>query len=335
MVSVDDLGNQGNNHSLFAAISSDGRFVAFQSLASDLVVGDTNIATDVFLHDRQTGLTERVSLADDGSQALNGSYVPDVSGDGRHVAFYSDASNLVAGDTNGKRDVFVRDRVAGATDRVSVSGAGTQGNGESSHPSLAADGRFAAFQSLANNLVTGDTNGAWDIFVRDRDDDDGLPWTYENERSCLVPTVPDASADPDVDLLDSGTELGIGTEPCVNDTDTDGCADGEELGPNEFLGGRRDPLSPWDFFDVPLPVGEPGTGSKDKGVDIADALGALAKFGSVLGDPVPGAPKYDPAYDRTSPSPDPWDTQAPDGVVDLYEFFWAIAQFGHTCFPAP
>ena len=113
------------------SISADGRFVAFESLASNLVPGDTNGVGDVFVHDRQTGTTERVSVSSAGTQGNGDSAVPSISADGRFVAFVSVASNLVPGDTNGRLDVFVHDRQTGTTERVSVSSAGTQGNGAS------------------------------------------------------------------------------------------------------------------------------------------------------------------------------------------------------------
>src|SRR5438034_301190 len=170
---------EGNDTSLGSALSADGRFVAFDSAATDLVAGDTNGVSDVFVHDRQTGTTERVSVASDGAQGNNRSslvtfaFPPALSADGRFVAFDSDATNLVAGDTNGATDVFVHDRQTGATERVSVtSGGGTQGNGNSggffAFPALSTDGRLVAFQSDATNLVAGDTNGATDVFVHDR-----------------------------------------------------------------------------------------------------------------------------------------------------------------------
>ncbi|HUE30371.1 MAG TPA: hypothetical protein VMR79_05815, partial [Verrucomicrobiae bacterium] len=173
-VSVASAGTQGNGSSGligFAfppALSADGRFVAFVSLASNLVAGDTNASTDVFVRDRLTGTTERVSVASGGAGGNAGSLGSALSADGRFVAFQSDASNLVAGDTNGVTDVFVRDRLTGMTERVSVASDETQGDGASTYPALSADGRFVAFQSDASNLVAGDTNGATDVFVRDR-----------------------------------------------------------------------------------------------------------------------------------------------------------------------
>ena len=172
-VSVASDGTEGNAASAGAALSADGRFVAFHSAATNLVAGDTNGTNDVFVHDRQTGITERVSVASDGTQGNKASSYPALSADGRFVAFDSDATNLVAGDTNGTTDVFVHDRQTGTTERVSVaSGGGTQGNGKSggffAFPALSADGRFVAFQSDATNLVAGDTNGTTDVFVHDR-----------------------------------------------------------------------------------------------------------------------------------------------------------------------
>src|SRR5437667_281655 len=129
---------EGNDASLGSALSADGRFVAFDSAATDLVAGDTNGVSDVFVHDRQTGTTERVSVASDGTQANNASSYPALSADGRLVAFQSDATNLVAGDTNGATDVFVHDRQTGTTERVSVASGGSQGDGRSESGSVAA-----------------------------------------------------------------------------------------------------------------------------------------------------------------------------------------------------
>jgi len=169
-VSVDSAGTQGNSYSYTPSISADGRYVAFLSNASNLVAGDTNASWDIFVHDRQTGTTTRVSVDSTGTQGNGASaYHPSLSADGRFVAFLSEASNLVAGDTNGRSDIFVHDRQTGTTTRVSVDSAGTQGTGGHSYtPSISADGRYVAFASTATNLVAGDTNGTGDIFVHDR-----------------------------------------------------------------------------------------------------------------------------------------------------------------------
>jgi Tol biopolymer transport system component len=172
-VSTHTNGTQGNGNSLAPSISSDGRYVAFYSAASNLVAGDTNGVTDIFVKDRQTGTTTRVSTDSNGMQGNGSCSVSDnftnasISGNGRYVAFYSAASNLVAGDTNGKADIFVKDLQTGTTTRVSTHSAGTQGNGDSEHPSISGDARYVAFASSASNLVAGDTNGKADIFVKD------------------------------------------------------------------------------------------------------------------------------------------------------------------------
>ena len=174
LVSVASDGTQGNGRSgLWGSLqhtfslSSEGRVVAFTSEASNLVPGDTNLNDDVFVGDRATGKTERASVASDGAQGNSFSLRPSLSGDGRVVAFYSDASNLVPGDTNGWEDVFVHDRATGETERLSVAFDGSQGNHRSGSPSLSADGRVVAFHSNAN-FVPGDTNYTTDVFVHDR-----------------------------------------------------------------------------------------------------------------------------------------------------------------------
>ncbi|MEU3777350.1 hypothetical protein AB0F11_29930 [Streptomyces sp. NPDC032472] len=150
------------------SISADGRYVAFTSPARDLVAGDTNRASDVFVRDRQTGVITRVSVDSAGNQADNASRNPSISADGRYVTFESSATNLVAGDTNRYRDTFVHDLQTGETTRVSVGSHGEQSDSESFHPSISADGRFVALDSPASNLVPGDTNDLHDVFVRDR-----------------------------------------------------------------------------------------------------------------------------------------------------------------------
>lgn len=172
MVSLSSQGTPANGISIIPSISADGRYVAFLSYATNLVSGDTNALPDVFVRDRQTGVTERVNVSTSGAQDNGGAGSVSISADGRYVAFHTYGSNLVPGDTNGpgdaSRDVFVHDRVTGATERVSVSSAGTQGNNGSTDPAISADGRYVAFTSYASNLVSGDTNGAADVFVHDR-----------------------------------------------------------------------------------------------------------------------------------------------------------------------
>ncbi len=169
-VSVASDGTEGNSVSIRPSISADGRYVAFQSMATNLVSGDTNMYQDVFVHDRQTGQTTRVSVASDGTEGNSGSLAPSISADGRYVAFQSQANNLVSGDTGFITDVFIHDRQTGVTARVSIAFDGTEPNNESFDPSISADGRYVAFESEATNLVSGDTNGTRDIFIHDKED---------------------------------------------------------------------------------------------------------------------------------------------------------------------
>jgi Tol biopolymer transport system component len=167
-VSVSTAGQQGDNPSYDSVISADGRYVAFASLASTLVPADTNDLEDVFIHDRVNGTTQRISLGSANAPSQKGgSRFPAISADGRFVAFRSEANNLVPGDTNGAADIFVRDRLAANTTRVSVSTIGTQAGYSSNHPAISGDGRYVAFVSFSA-LVTGDTNSLDDIFLHDR-----------------------------------------------------------------------------------------------------------------------------------------------------------------------
>jgi Tol biopolymer transport system component len=166
-VSVDAAGGPANDICTDPALTADGSVVAFSSDATDLVADDRNRVADIFVRDLGAGSTRRASV-DSGGQPANGSSAtPSTSADGRYVVFASDATNLVAGDTNGAQDVFVRDLTAGSTRRVSLDSRGHQGDGDSTGPSISADGRYVTFASAATNLAAGDTNDALDVFVRD------------------------------------------------------------------------------------------------------------------------------------------------------------------------
>ncbi|MDX3854851.1 S8 family serine peptidase [Streptomyces sp. AK02-01A] len=183
-VSVASDGAEGNGFSLTPTLGQDGRYIGFSSGATNLVTGDTNEQTDSFVHDRRTGVTERVSVTSDGKEADGLSSAPSFSADGRFAVFNSDAANLVPGDTNDTTDVFVHDRQTGRTDRISQTPGGAGGDGGSREQSISADGRYVAFQSNATNLVAGDTDGATDVFVHDR----------QTGTTTLIPgPVPDAN----------------------------------------------------------------------------------------------------------------------------------------------
>lgn len=226
-VSVDTGGNQADGNSAESSMSPDGRYVAFASLATNLVAGDTNQSSDIFVRDRGVPFTERVSVGSLGQEGNDGSFVPAISARGRYVAFVSSASNFVPGDGPSSHDVFVHDRrsgltscaslkangvpgagillarvavsidgrfvafssnaqglvpgvqssdfqvyvrdmLAGTTERISSTPTGDPGNGFSGRTSMSFDGRYIAFPSTSSDLVPGDTNGFCDVFVRDR-----------------------------------------------------------------------------------------------------------------------------------------------------------------------
>ncbi len=166
LVSVATGGTQSNGSSFNPSISYDGRYIAFESNATNFQANDTNGASDVFVRDTLTQTTTRVSLGSTGVQGKAGSFHPSISSDGRFVAFDSFARNLVSGDTNEVRDVFIHDDLTGITSRVSVATDGSQGDHPSMAPSLSADGHTVAFASEADTLVPNDTNNRRDIFTR-------------------------------------------------------------------------------------------------------------------------------------------------------------------------
>ncbi len=169
LVSVDPTGVAGDGTSSGPALSADGRFVAFASQASNLIPDDTNGTSDVFVRDRETGTTERVSVDVEGVEGNGNSGGPAISADGRFVAFESRATNLIPGGTSGWNHIFIRDRENGTTEQISVSSSGVEGNGNSGGLAISADGRFVAFESQATNLIPGGTNGWNHIFIHDRE----------------------------------------------------------------------------------------------------------------------------------------------------------------------
>lgn len=164
-VSLSTQGAEANNGSDRSNVSSDGRFVAFVTLASNLSSNDQNQDVDVYVRDRATGVTTLVSATPAGFAGAGFSYQASFSGDGRFVAFSSLANNLVTPDTNANWDVFVRDMVTGTTERVSVTSAGVQGIGLNDGPAISADGRFVAFETYSSNLGA---SGGKAIVIRDR-----------------------------------------------------------------------------------------------------------------------------------------------------------------------
>src|SRR5262252_4623326 len=150
----------GNGDSVAPVLSPDGRYVLFSSSANNLIPNDNSQpGLNVFLRDRATNITVLLSPNWSGTGRANGnSRFASISPNGRYVAFESDATDLVQGDTNGTSDVFLRDVIAGTTVLISVAADGGSGNGASTNAMITPDGRFVAFVSAATNLVAGDTN---------------------------------------------------------------------------------------------------------------------------------------------------------------------------------
>lgn len=168
LISVDNQGAQANHHSKHATISDDGRYVAYQSMATNLVDDDSDKLWDIYVHDRHEGVTELISRNLNGGAGSMDSQRPSISADGRYIAFESWADDLVAGDQNYFSDVFVMDRHTGEMELVSVSNDSQQANDVNGGAMISANGRFVAFSSMAGNLVPNDNNQVFDVYLRDR-----------------------------------------------------------------------------------------------------------------------------------------------------------------------
>ncbi len=168
-VSVNSEGEGGALDSGGSAISEGGRYVAFNSSAFNLIEEDRNGRSDIFVRDREAGVTSRISESSLGVAGNDTSSYPVISRDGRYIAFWSHATNLVEDDTNGFADIFFHDRETGTTSRISVDSSGVEGDWFSGNPAISADGRYVAFESASKNLVANDTNNRLDVFLHDRD----------------------------------------------------------------------------------------------------------------------------------------------------------------------
>jgi hypothetical protein len=286
-------GSQADGPSGAPELTTDGRYVVFESSATNLVPGDTNGVSDVFVKDHWTDAVERVSVNLVGTQGNGPSTDPAITDDGRYVVFTTEATNLVAGDTNGATDVILYDREQGAPTLMSTDAAGVIGNGASSQPDISEDGRLVAFTSAATNLVAGDTNGFRDVLVRDL-----AIGTIKNEYGRFAPGN---SADGDSyepAIAGMGSDLGVlvftsdadNLVPSICGTATPGVSDVymTVLGP---LGGL------WGLFGVDqldTPAGSADVGSRPtnipsvafvSGGDVYRANLAAGAWGSCTVDP--------------------------------------------------
>jgi Tol biopolymer transport system component len=245
---VDSAGNEGNSASADPSTSSDGRYVAFESSATNLVAGDTNGDADVFVHDRQTGATRRVSILSDGTtQGDDRSYSPSIASDGRYVAFESIATNLVAGDTNAWPDIFVHDRdadgdgiydepVAVSTVRVSVVSDETESIDPSNNPSISSDGRYVAFESGGElDLTAIEILRVPDVFVHDRDTDGNE--IYDEPGAVSTIRMSEDSAGNEANGASSSASISSDGRYVAFDSIADNLVAGDTL---FILGGSRD-----------------------------------------------------------------------------------------------
>ena len=167
LISKNTSGGGADENSTNSSISGDGRYVVYYSQATDLVTGDTNGFGDIFLYDTVNETTVLVSKDTSGRGAGNASSSPTISADGRYVVYHSDATNLVAGDTNSRADIFVYDTLTGTTELVTIDTGGSGTDNNSYYPSISGDGSTIFFQSYASDLVTIDSNSTGDVFLAD------------------------------------------------------------------------------------------------------------------------------------------------------------------------
>lgn len=187
-VSISTEGTEGNDHSLYGSISNDGRYVVYYSSADDLVPDDNNGVADVFLRDRQTGETTRISGGTGANEANGASRFPDISDDGRFVVFQSSAGNLAPNDTDAFFDIFRYDMQTGQAERISVPAVGDEAHGSSTDPQVSADGSVVTFQSAADNLIPLDNNSVVDVFAWGKPPDVG-PTETPTRTSTPHPTI--------------------------------------------------------------------------------------------------------------------------------------------------
>ncbi len=300
-VSVNSAGLQSGGGGFRGVISGDGSAVAFWSYASDLVANDNNFDRDVFVHDRTTGQTTRATVNSNGQESYAGcawftcreTFGLDISSDGRFVAFASDQGTLVAGDSNGAEDIFVRDRIAGTTVMASVVTGGAIGIGWCRYPSISSDGRFVAFDTFAS-LHPSDVNTTLDIYIRDL-------WTGVTELASATSAGTTGAFDTyNASLSANGRYVAfVSWEPGFVPNDTNGIADVFMLVRSTGLirrvtlgiGGQQMGISPYGTYGVSV-------------TDDGRVLFADAGHGWVVGDGQYPSPVTSDAFlhDPSAPS---------------------------------
>ena len=281
------------------------------------------------------------------------------------VTWYDSRSGAKNANGNFLLDVFIRSSPDGGV----TFGPEVQLNDAAFDPDLGAPQRWAGppptlrigeyngvavINGTAHAVWTGNTGAGQQIFYdsaiacSDADDDnDGLPDTYENAHLCLDPLVADADADPDSDTLSNLTEFGLGTDPCAVDTDQDGCSDGEEVAPKSAaaLGGGRNPLYFWDFFDPEIDISPKGVSFLDllavlQRINTTDdgGLAPINRFSDPIDTPDQGPGNYHPRFDRGLsfiPGGNLWEEMPADGFIGFHELLSLLRQFNHSCMASP
>ena len=292
LASVGVGGVQGNGESRQGSISADGRFVAFTSIASNLLPGDTNDSADVFVRDLLAGRTMLVSVGLNGPADLGG-HQPDISSDGGHVAFTSGATNLVPDDTNNTADIFVRDLAAGRTERVSLTSEGLQSDAFSSDSAVSASGRFVAFMSAASLAPCPSSPIITDsvVYVRDRETNTTRAVSCGgpvDPRSFIIDTAyPAISNDGRFVLFTVIGWLGVGVDPIPNVWLRDLHTDALELISADYLGRPSSAVGPVFRNDVSadgryVAFGTPGRMTRGDYGDLSDVFRRDRETGSLL-----------------------------------------------------
>lgn len=271
--SVASDGTEVDDRSFTGIVSGDGHYVLFTSASGSLVPGDTNGVEDVFVHDNISATTERVSIDSAEVEAAGSSGSRAISFDGRYVAFNSDANNLVPNDTNQTFDVFVRDRITGTTERVSVDTSGNEGNGLSWAAAITGNGRYVVLASEASNLVPSDTNKHMDVFIHDRS-------TGETERVSV-----DSAGNEAVAGAEGDAEISADGRYVVFQSEASDLVDGDTNAEADiFVRDRTAGITERVSVDS---VGTQAEGGASWWADIS-AEGRLVSFTSYAGNLVPG-----------------------------------------------